>query len=105
MELSQIRYVLALCQTLNFTRAARHCGVSQPSLTNAIRALETELGGALFLRRPAVRLTPLGEALRPRFQRVMRELAAVHIEAGHDTDRVAMWPNREGMKAQPAAGS
>ena len=32
--------------------AARRSGVSQPSLTNAIRALEEELGGALFQRRP-----------------------------------------------------
>jgi DNA-binding transcriptional LysR family regulator len=44
----QVRYFLALCEELNFTRAARRCGVSQPSLTTAISALERDLDGALF---------------------------------------------------------
>jgi LysR family transcriptional regulator, hydrogen peroxide-inducible genes activator len=39
----QVRYFVALCKELNFTRAARRCGISQPSLTTAIRALEREL--------------------------------------------------------------
>ena len=50
MELHQVRYFLALCEKKTFTRAARHCGVSQPSLSNAIRRLEQELGGQLFHR-------------------------------------------------------
>src|SRR5690349_21708307 len=45
MNLRHLRYFLVLCQELNFTRAARQCGISQPSLTNAIRTLERELGG------------------------------------------------------------
>jgi DNA-binding transcriptional LysR family regulator len=65
MEMHQIRYFLALCEELNFTRAARRCGVTQPSLTNAIRALEGELGGALFQRKPRIVLTELGAAIRP----------------------------------------
>src|SRR5262245_51098697 len=40
MQMHQIRYFLALCEERNFTRAARRCGVSQPSLTNAIIGLE-----------------------------------------------------------------
>src|SRR5262245_31012171 len=39
MQMHQIRYFLALCEERNFTRAARRCGVSQPSLTNAIIGL------------------------------------------------------------------
>jgi len=50
MELHQIRYFLAVCDTLNFTRAAERCHVSQPSLTRAVKLLEDELGGALFRR-------------------------------------------------------
>jgi DNA-binding transcriptional LysR family regulator len=50
----QVRYFLALCEELNFTRAARRCGISQPSLTTAIRALERELAGALFHRDPPI---------------------------------------------------
>ena len=37
MQMQQVRYFLALCEELNFTRAARCCGISQPSLTTAIR--------------------------------------------------------------------
>jgi LysR family transcriptional regulator, hydrogen peroxide-inducible genes activator len=48
MELHQVRYFLALCDTLNFSRAAETCDVSQPSLTRAIQTLEAELGGPLF---------------------------------------------------------
>src|SRR5262249_11999497 len=49
MQLQEVRYFLAVHQERSFTRAARRCGVSQPSLTNAIRRLEQDLGGALFL--------------------------------------------------------
>jgi Bacterial regulatory helix-turn-helix protein, lysR family len=47
MELHQIRYFLALCEELNFTRAAERCDVAQSSLTRAIKTLERELGGPL----------------------------------------------------------
>ena len=36
MDLVQIRYFLALARTLNFTRAAEACNVSQPALTKSI---------------------------------------------------------------------
>jgi len=63
----QIRYFLAVCETLNFTRAAEACNVSQPSLTRAIKGLEDELGGPLFRReRNNTHLTGLGETTRPR---------------------------------------
>ena len=47
MELHQVRYYVALCKTLNFTRAAEACNVSQPALTRAIQKLEEELEPAL----------------------------------------------------------
>ena len=59
MQMHQVSYFLALCEELNFTRAARRCGISQPSLTTAIGALERELGGALFNRTPSIALTGL----------------------------------------------
>ncbi|MEA9434182.1 LysR family transcriptional regulator, partial [Aeromonas caviae] len=37
MELNQVSYFINLAETLNFTAAARLSGVSQPSLTRAIR--------------------------------------------------------------------
>jgi DNA-binding transcriptional LysR family regulator len=39
METHQVRYFLALARTLNFTKAADECPVTQPSLTRAISAL------------------------------------------------------------------
>ncbi len=63
MELAQIRYFVTLCSERNFTRAARRCGVSQPSLSNGIKSLEYELGGKLF-ERSDMSLTPLGKSIR-----------------------------------------
>src|SRR5215470_988569 len=66
MEMHQVRYFLAVAQTLNFTRAAEECHVAQPSLTRAVKLLESELGGDLFRReRPRAMLTPLGERMFP----------------------------------------
>ena len=66
MEMNQVRYFLALCEEQSFTRAAKRCGVSQPSLTNAIQRLEQNLGGPLFHRhRTSTKLTDLGILLRP----------------------------------------
>jgi DNA-binding transcriptional LysR family regulator len=72
MQMHQVQYFLALCEELNFTRAGRRCGVSQPSLTTAIRALERELGGALFERKPAIALTGLGRMVRPYLDEIVR---------------------------------
>ena len=69
MEMHQVRYFLAAARTLNFTRAAEECNVSQPSLTRAIKQLEAELGGDLFRRkRPAAQLTELGLRMHPLLQ-------------------------------------
>jgi DNA-binding transcriptional LysR family regulator len=66
MDLTQIRYFLALARTLNFTRAAEACNVTQPALTKSIQRLEDELGGPLLLReRLLTQLTPLGQAMLP----------------------------------------
>jgi DNA-binding transcriptional LysR family regulator len=71
MQMHQIRYFLALCEEKgNFTCAARRSGVSQPSLTNAIKALENELGGRLFQRREIAVLTALGYAIQPYMQQI-----------------------------------
>jgi len=77
MQMVHVRYFLALCEVENFTHAAKLCGVSQPSLSNAIRSLEDELGGSLFDRRPRVRLSALGESIRPHFEAIWREFVQV----------------------------
>ena len=69
MEMQQVRYFLALSNTLNFTRAAEECNVTQPALTRAIKTLEEELGGELLRReRQHSHLTELGRRMLPLLQ-------------------------------------
>jgi DNA-binding transcriptional LysR family regulator len=96
MEMHQVRYFLAVCRTLNFTKAAEECNVAQPSLTRAIQKLEEEFGGLLFHRERAnTHLTELGRAMLPHLQRTFdaaqtaRQLASgfkkgdvVHLRVG-----------------------
>jgi DNA-binding transcriptional LysR family regulator len=64
--MQQVRYFLALSRTLNFTRAAEECNVTQPALTRAIQQLEAELGGALIRREGRLsHLTTLGQKMLP----------------------------------------
>jgi DNA-binding transcriptional LysR family regulator len=72
VELYQIRYFLALCETLNFARAAENCNVTQPTLTRAVQKLERELGGLLVRReRRFTHLTELGKMVRPMLKEVL----------------------------------
>jgi len=82
MELHQVRYFLALCEEQNFTRAAKRCGVSQPSLSNAIKRLEEELGGSLFYRhRVGCSLSELGLELRPHLAKLGETVTDVRARA------------------------
>ena len=77
MELHEIRYFLALSKTLNFTKAAEMCNVSQPALTRAIQKMEDELGGLLFSReRNNTHLTELGRMLVPHLTEVLTRTQA-----------------------------
>ena len=82
MELHQIRYFLALAETLNFTRAAEKCGVSQPALTRAILSLEKELGAQLVRReRGRTHLTDLGRMVKPRLEQALSLTEVAKAEA------------------------
>lgn len=82
MEMHQVRYFLAVCETLNFTRAAELCNVAQPSLTRAIKALEEELGGDLFRReRGRTHLSDLGNTVRPYLESVLEQSEAAKQRA------------------------
>jgi len=73
MDMRKIAYFLAVCEELNFTRAARRCNVAQPSLSAAIQRLEKEVGGRLFVRNvTGVQLTRLGHAVRPHFEKIIQ---------------------------------
>jgi DNA-binding transcriptional LysR family regulator len=64
--MQHIRYFLAVGETLNLTKAAERCNVTQPALTRAIKTLENELGGELLRRERALsHLTELGQRMLP----------------------------------------
>ncbi|GAB6139312.1 LysR family transcriptional regulator [Methylosoma difficile] len=82
MEMQQIRYFLAVCDHGNFTRAAQFTYVSQPSLTQAIKKLEDELGGELFIRdRAGCQLTPLGRMVEPNLRKIFKDTQTTKAEA------------------------
>jgi hypothetical protein len=84
METNQVRYFLALCEEQSFTRAAKHCGVSQPSVSNAIKRLEEELGGDLFHRtKNGTKLSPLGVAIRPYLDQINECAEGARREAAY----------------------
>lgn len=77
MEITQLRYFVAVAELLSFTKAAGRCRVSQPSLSQQIQKLERDLGVQLldrFGRR--VKLTDAGE--------VFYERAATILDAVDD---------------------
>ena len=82
MEMQQLRYVVAVARTANFSRAAELCHVSQPSLSQQIKKLEDELGERLFDRmKRQVKLTSHGETFLGRAIRILEEVDAVKREA------------------------
>ncbi len=97
MDIKQIKYFLELAGTLNFTRGADHCNVTQPTLTKAIQRLEAELGGPLVYRDGKdTRLTELGRQLRGEFESIAsreekaREIASTVISGGQFTINVGV---------------
>jgi LysR family hydrogen peroxide-inducible transcriptional activator len=89
MEMHQLRYVVAVARTGNFSRAAEQCHVSQPSLSQQILKLEDELGERLFDRMKRVaKLTPHGEAFLRRAMQILHEVDAAKREAAEAKDSV-----------------
>jgi LysR family transcriptional regulator, cyn operon transcriptional activator len=75
--LRQIRYLLAIDEHRNFTRAAEALHISQPALSQRIRQLESDLGGQLFDRSGrSVRLTDFGTTYIEFARRAVRDLEA-----------------------------
>jgi DNA-binding transcriptional LysR family regulator len=84
MELRQLEQFVAVAEEGQFTRAATRCTIAQSALSTSIRALERELGAALFVRTTRrVALTAAGRALLTEARRTLAAAAAART-AVHD---------------------
>lgn len=83
MELRQIRHFVAVAEHAHFTRAAESMHLSQSALSSSVRALEGELGSALFERTTrSVLLTAAGKVFFPYAKRMLREAADAGAAVG-----------------------
>jgi LysR family hydrogen peroxide-inducible transcriptional activator len=70
--IKQLRYLIAISETLNFTRAAEVCFVGQSTLSAGLKELEDSLGVQLVERdKHSVSLTPIGQGVVERAQRLI----------------------------------
>jgi LysR family transcriptional regulator of abg operon len=96
MDLVQLKRFLIAAEAGTLRQAALRLHLSQPALTQSIKALERALGEAVFVRgTQGVVLTPFGEALRPRAQLILNERTRI----GQDLERL-----RSGQASQLSVG-
>ncbi|MGK5739578.1 LysR family transcriptional regulator [Micromonospora sp. URMC 103] len=75
MQLHQLKYFVAVAEVRHFTQAADIVGITQPSLSKQIHALEADLGAPLFERvRGNIALTAAGEVLLPLAKRILADV-------------------------------
>lgn len=90
MNISELRYIVALARERHFGRAAASCFVSQPTLSVAVKKLEEELGVALFERAShEVRITDAGARVVEKAQQALEAIESVRQEALCDGDQLA----------------
>src|ERR1041384_3414174 len=81
VQLHQLRYFVAVAELRHFTQAAELVGITQPSLSKQIHALESSLGTPLFDRvRGNVTLTAAGAVLLPLATRILADVDTAERE-------------------------
>jgi len=79
VELRHLEYFMVLCEELHFTRASEKLGISQPTLSHQIKALENEVGINLFDRRgKKISLTEAGSVLRNQCGKIMSNVKSTY---------------------------
>ena len=87
LDLRKLRYFAAVAEHAHFGRAAEQLYIAQPVLSRQVRALEQDLGCALFERTTrSVQLTPAGRLLQEEARRVFTTVDAV-VRRVHEVDR------------------
>ncbi len=87
-DLAQLRAFRTVAETSSFTRAAARLYITQSAVSHQIKALEDELGEALFIRtRHGVRLAEAGQAVLEHVDRIFEEVEALRRRLGHDEDQ------------------
>ncbi|MFI6759922.1 LysR family transcriptional regulator [Micromonospora sp. NPDC050417] len=100
VQLHQLRYFVAVAENRHFTQAADIVGITQPSLSKQIHALEVDLGAPLFDRiRGNITLTAAGEVLLPLAKRI---LADVETARGEVQELVGVRRGRVRLGATPS---
>ncbi len=90
MTLTELRYLVTLAQEMHFSRAAEHWGVSQPTLSMAVRNLEQNLGVLLFERsKSGIRPTAMGEQIIAQAQRVVAQADCIIALAEADKNQLS----------------
>ena len=85
--LSTLRYLVALNEHKHFGRAAQACHITQPALSNAVRALEAEFNVVIVKRdRNFAGLTPEGERVLASAQLMLHEHAILQQELKSDIE-------------------
>ncbi|MAK42836.1 MAG: LysR family transcriptional regulator [Spongiibacter sp.] len=74
VSVKQLRAFVAVAETGSFAQACEQLNISQPALSMAVKNLEDEVGGSLFLRSTrSLSLSPEGSAFLPTAQRLLRD--------------------------------
>lgn len=80
LELRQLRYFLAVAEEMHFGRAAGKLNMTQPPLSQAIKALEANIGARLFIRTTrSIALTAAGSALIPEARKLLLQANALPL--------------------------